>query len=909
MCKRSTFLLLCFLFINSFSVRAQNLLQTNGTAIVNESGDTILLRGMGLGGWMLQEGYMLQTAGFAGPQWAIKEKIEELIGPVNTQTFYDAWLANHCRKADIDALKAWGFNSVRLPMHYNLFTLPIEEEPIAGEQTWLDKGFELTDSLIDWCKQNEMYVILDLHGAPGGQGYDQAISDYDPSKPSLWESEDNREKTVALWARIAERYADEQWVAGYDYLNETNWNLSGNTLRNLYVEITDAIRAVDPDHIIFIEGNWFANDFTGLTPPWDDNLVYSPHKYWSTNDQNSIQWVLDIQNNHNVPLYLGESGENSNTWFRDAIKLIEDRGIGWAWWPMKKVEAIAGPLSIVKSDEYQTLLDYWNNGGTQPDAAFAMAALMDLTERIKIENCVYQKDVIDAMFRQVQSDEAIPYNTQTIPGVVYSTDFDMGVVGSAYFDTDLATYHVSTGNFTAWNNGWAYRNDGVDIEVTQDNVNSNGYNIGWLNTNEWMQYSVEVENSAVYEAHIRVATESSDGQFHFSVEGSEVTGVIDVPNTGGWQSWETIVVPDIILDEADQKITFHVDNQVFNMGSFEFIETGATIDLATQFISAKTLDESTVQLNVNKPLAGPLPTNPADFTIFKNGSTVNITSTTLDIDNTRIIQFAVNTVFTSSDVITISYEGSDIVATDGTTLIEFITEPVQNNVFELHEIPGRIEAEAYASAVGVELEQTTDVGGGQNIGFLDVGDYLDYLVNVTEAGMYEVTYRTASETTGGTVTLQLIDDDGNATDLHTKQFPSTGGWQTWTASNVNVSFSSTGMKTLRILITESAFNMNWFEFNEPSSTDDGLAAESFVVYPNPGNGLFYIEGDFAQNDNLTLDVYNLLGEQLLSQKVDVNGFAHEVLDLTGLSSGVYLLVLRSSNGIVYRERLMMETSR
>ena len=142
-------------------------------------------------------------------------------------------------------------------MHYNLFTLPIEEEPIPGEQTWLDKGFELTDSVISWCAQNEMYVILDLHAAPGGQGQDAAISDYDPTKPSLWESKDNRDKMVALWKKIAERYADEQWVAGYDLLNEPNWELPGNVLlRELYEEATDSIRTVDTTHMLIIEGNW-----------------------------------------------------------------------------------------------------------------------------------------------------------------------------------------------------------------------------------------------------------------------------------------------------------------------------------------------------------------------------------------------------------------------------------------------------------------------------------------------------------------------------------------------------------------------------------------------------------------------------------------------------------------------------
>jgi endoglucanase len=78
-------------------------------------------------------------------------------------------------------MKAWGFNSVRPAMHYKWFTLPIEEEPVAGENTWLDKGFQLMDSLVVWASDNEMYVIFDMHGAPGGQGANKEISDYDPT--------------------------------------------------------------------------------------------------------------------------------------------------------------------------------------------------------------------------------------------------------------------------------------------------------------------------------------------------------------------------------------------------------------------------------------------------------------------------------------------------------------------------------------------------------------------------------------------------------------------------------------------------------------------------------------------------------------------------------------------------------
>ncbi|RZM07361.1 MAG: glycosyl hydrolase family 5, partial [Pedobacter sp.] len=196
---------------------AQGYLKAEGKKIVNEKGENVLLRGVGLGGWMLQEGYMLRINN-EGQQYRIRERLEDLMGAERTQEFYDLWLANHTRKIDIDSMKAWGFNSVRLPMHYNLYTLSVDKEPVAGQDTWLDKGFAMTDSLLAWCKANKMYLILDLHAAPGGQGNDLNISDRNPSKPSLWDSEANQKKTIALWKKIAERYADEPWIGAYDII-------------------------------------------------------------------------------------------------------------------------------------------------------------------------------------------------------------------------------------------------------------------------------------------------------------------------------------------------------------------------------------------------------------------------------------------------------------------------------------------------------------------------------------------------------------------------------------------------------------------------------------------------------------------------------------------------------------------
>ena len=289
--------LILFLFLATFYfAKAQGFLHSEGQNIVDKHGKNVLLRGLGLGGWMVQEGYMLETGDFAGPQHVIKQKIENLIGKENTKTFYDAYLANGITKRDIDSLAAWGFNSVRLPMHYNLYTPPIEDEK-SGEITWIEKGFQMTDELLEWCEENKMYLILDLHAAPGGQGHDANISDYDETKPSLWESEANREKMIALWRKLAERYKDKPWIGGYDIINEPNWNFAGENkngcdetsnapLRKLMVDVTNAIREVDKNHMIVIEGNCWGNNYEGIFPVWDDNMVLSFHKYWNYNTEN-----------------------------------------------------------------------------------------------------------------------------------------------------------------------------------------------------------------------------------------------------------------------------------------------------------------------------------------------------------------------------------------------------------------------------------------------------------------------------------------------------------------------------------------------------------------------------------------------------------------------------------------------
>jgi endoglucanase len=565
-------------------------LRASGKKIIDKNGNEVILRGIGLGGWMLQEPYMLQLSGIASTQLDIKRKIKELAGDENTEKFYDAWLKNHCTKADIDSLASWGFNSVRLPMHYNLFTLPAEEEPVKGKQTWLEKGFELTDSLLSWCRANRIYLVLDLHAAPGGQGNDNAISDRDTSKPSLWQSELNKQKTIALWGKLAARYANEEWIGAYDVINEPNWGFENATDKNgcaeknneplmqLLKEITAAIRKADKQHIVIIEGNCWGNNYENMFPLWDDNMLISFHKYWNYTDQHSIQKFLDYRDRYNIPVWMGESGENSNVWFTDAIQLLEENKIGWAWWPLKKA-GINNPLQVKLNEGYKKIIAYWKGEGGKPTEAAASEAFMQLAADVKISNNIVHHDVVDAMIRQVKSVSLSPYHDNILPKstVLFATDFDLGRIHHAYYDIDSGNYWVSTNKRSDWNKGWEYRNDGVDIETCTDSL-TNGYSVGWTEDGEWLHYTVMAQTGGTYNITLRYASPVKEGKAQFMINNIP-SAMIGLEVTGSYTSWQTSATVPVKFEKGSNSIKLYIHKGGFNLNYIQFVYQDNTANI------------------------------------------------------------------------------------------------------------------------------------------------------------------------------------------------------------------------------------------------------------------------------------------------------------------------------------------
>lgn len=875
--------------------KAQGYLHRSGKSILDGSGENFIIRSIGTGNWMLQEGYMMKTSDVAGTQHEFRAKLIESIGVAKTDSFYNAWLEYHMTRADIDSMKAWGFNTIRPALHYKWFTPPIEEEPKSDTITWLTKGFDMVDSLIKWCAANEMYVILDMHGAPGGQGKDAAISDYDPSKPSLWESQANKDKLIALWKKLAERYSDEPWVGGYDLINEPNWTFSesGNApLWNLYKDITSAIREVDQNHLIFIEGNWFANDYNGLPSIWDNNLALSFHKYWTYNDQGSIQWMIDLRNQRNVPLWLGESGENSNTWFTNLISLCESNNIGWSWWPVKKA-GLNNVMQVELNSEYDKLIRSWKGEAPTLTEDEAFAAVLTFAENHKIENCEIHYDVIDAMIRQPKSNESLPFKKHLIEERIFFTDYDFGRNNVAYFDNDTADYHLNTQEYVSWNKGWSYRNDGVDIEPCSDSYATNGYHVGWTENNEWLQYTIETDSAAAYSFEFRTSSESNGSEIHIEINGEVASGQISLPVTNNWNIWKTSQADNIIIPMGTSKIRIYLDEAGSNLNYFHIKNPVSASNVPFSYLSAKAEGiEQKILVSLNKSI---LNINEAsvlnDFVLTINDTPAEIKSLAVSSTSDKIIEITTTTDLLYSDKIELSYTGSSI-ETIGQNLETFNLKLVQNKLLVHHAVLGKIEAEEFYYNNGFEIEDCEDYGEGSNLGYADAGDYVDYYIYTDDYGTHKLDLRLATESDDAEMVLYSIRNN-NKIPVDTVAVNNTGGWQAWKTQITELRLQK-GLQFFRIYIKNGPVNINWIKFGERlTSSVNQIKQPGFILYPNPASTFININFNEEINTASKVEVISFDGKIIITENLKYN---NHKMDISNLSPGMYCVVVSSDKG-------------
>ena len=556
--KRALKTLMTSLILLSALIGQEGFLHNVDGEIVEGNGEPILLRGFGLGGWLVPEGYMLHNqawiSGFESPT-DIENHVTDLIGAEAAEDFWELYRANYVAQADIDQIAEWGFNHLRVPFHYKQFY------DSTGSETPI--GYAIVDELISWCEPYNMYIILDMHCAPGGQN-GGPISDSDGTA-RLWLEESNKELTIQIWKEIATYYADHTLIGGYDLINEPVLP-SGVTLeefKQLYIDITEAIREVDNNHLLWIEGNWYGTDFAGLTPPWDDNMGYSFHKYWGATSLSTIQSYINMRNNYGVPLWMGESGENSNHWYYEVFKLLEENNIGWNFWTHKKVDKITSPYSAYVSPQYQIVIDYLLGNASQPTSDIASMGLTSFANSLKIENCLMRRGVVAALTDPDYGETTKPYVPHSIPGTIPAAYYDIGARGLSYSDSDY--WNDGDGGY---NDGWVFRNDGVDVEGSDDDINI-PYTVGWTEAGEWLGYTIQNVTPGTYDVSFSIAAPSSGGIFYAQMDGQNL-GVIDVPATGGWYNWDDIPAQTVTLSEGDKFLKIQIVQAGFNIQSITF---------------------------------------------------------------------------------------------------------------------------------------------------------------------------------------------------------------------------------------------------------------------------------------------------------------------------------------------------
>jgi endoglucanase len=338
-------------------------LKVHQTQIHNSHGEVVTLHGVGLGGWMNMENFV---SGFPANENAFRQVVYRALGREKADFLFERYLEYFFADEDASYIRSLGLNMVRLPFNYRHF------EDDMNPMVMLESGFRHLDRVIKICADHEIYTILDLHAAPGCQNQDWH-SDNPTQQALFWQHKHFQDRAVWLWENIAARYKDNPWVAGYDVLNEPS-DPTGELLNAFYRRVVPAIRKIDPDHIIFLEGNRFSQVFSVLGPPIP-NVVYTLHNYAvpgfigggdypgvtlgeyydKTILKDKLLKTCEYMLENQTPIWIGEFGPvYTGDPVKDAMRyqILEDQlsyyrelGASWCLWTYKDL-GLQGPVSL-----------------------------------------------------------------------------------------------------------------------------------------------------------------------------------------------------------------------------------------------------------------------------------------------------------------------------------------------------------------------------------------------------------------------------------------------------------------------------------------------------------------------------------------------------------------------------------
>ena len=400
-----TFFLLSLLSsLSSFG--AEGFLHVKGQDIVTADGEKYYIQGTNLGNWLNPEGYMFGFRKCNAPRM-INDAFCQMVGPDATARFWKEFKDNYITEADVHFIASTGANTIRLPFHYKLFT----DEDYMGLTSNQD-GFQRVDSVVNWCRNNGLHLILDMHDAPGGQTGDN-IDDSCGGYPWLMVSPDSQQQFCQIWKEIASRYADEPVILGYELINEpvaTYFGEEEASLNTALVEVLKmglaAIREVDCNHIVLIGSPQWNYNFKPLEGVDfnDSNIMYTCHRYGGDPTPEAIRSYIDFRDAVNLPMYMGEIGHNTDQWQADFVKTMKDNNISYTFWPYKKCKDSC-MVGFTLPDGWDEVIAYTEADRStyaemrknRPDIQKVNTALTQLIENCKFENCTPQNGYIASM--------------------------------------------------------------------------------------------------------------------------------------------------------------------------------------------------------------------------------------------------------------------------------------------------------------------------------------------------------------------------------------------------------------------------------------------------------------------------------------------------------------------------------
>ncbi len=379
--------------------------RTDGTGFVTEDGVPFEIRGVNLGNWLNPEGYMFQFPKSASSPRTINDALCEAAGDRYMSDFWKRFRENYVSEEDIEFIASTGATVIRLPFHYKLFT----SETYLGSSD-PQEGFRLIDRVVDWSRERGLRVILDMHACPGGQTGDNIDDSY--GYPWLFSDRQAQGEFLRIWGEIAAHYADEPAVLGYDLMNEPiahyfpdkdSLNLK---FQPLMKKAVSEIRRHDRRHVVILGGaQWNTNFRVYDDFCFDDNVAYSCHIYKCPPTKASLGGFLRFREKSGKPMYMGETGENTDEWVKSFREALDSVSIGWTFWTYKRLDTGRAFVSTDKPDGWDNLVSFIASDRSTfaairenaPDRERVRKTLDDYLESLKFGNCRVNRSYIEAL--------------------------------------------------------------------------------------------------------------------------------------------------------------------------------------------------------------------------------------------------------------------------------------------------------------------------------------------------------------------------------------------------------------------------------------------------------------------------------------------------------------------------------